>query len=77
MLANTLTFGILANTVRNMAQGKLGLNFMPSFEEFSLWDDVMHPFFLSIGVYISSFGPIIALIAVTFFFLAGVGQTQQ
>jgi hypothetical protein len=57
MLANTLTFGILANTVTNFAHGDLEANFMPAFDDFSLWDDVVHPFFLSIGVYISSFGP--------------------
>lgn len=62
MLANTLTFGILANAVENMAQGKMALDFMPRFDEFSLWDDVIHPFFLSIGVYIVSFGLLFALI---------------
>lgn len=80
MLANTLTFGILANTVENMAQGKLGLNFMPSFEDFSLWDDVIQPFFLMVGVYISSFGPLAALFLVAFFFVAssvGPGAKQM
>ena len=67
MLANTLTFGVLANTVENFSQGKIGLNFMPSFEDFSVWDDVIHPFFLSIGVYIASFGPLIAVALVAFF----------
>lgn len=67
MLANTLTFGVLANTVENFAQGKIGLNFMPSFDDFSIWDDVVHPFFLMIGVYISSFGPLIAVALVAFF----------
>lgn len=62
LLANTLTFGILANTVENMAQGKIELDFMPSFDEFSIWDDVVHPFFLSIGVYLISFGVLIAII---------------
>jgi hypothetical protein len=57
MLANMLTFGVLANTVQNFTQGALEANFMPTFDDFSLWDDVVHPFFLSIGVYLSSFGP--------------------
>lgn len=61
MLANMLTFGILANTVENMVQGKLSENFMPSFDDFNIWDDVVQPFFLSIGVYISSFGLLIAI----------------
>jgi hypothetical protein len=62
MLSNTLTFGVLANTVENFAQGKVGGNFMPSFDDFSLWDDVVHPFFLSIGVYLVSFGLVIVII---------------
>ena len=69
MLANTLTFGVLANTVENFSQGKLDLNFMPSFDDFSLWDDVVHPFFLSIGVYISSWGPFLVVMVVAFFMI--------
>lgn len=69
MLANTLTFGILANTVEKFSQGKIGENFMPSFDDFSIWDDVVHPFFLMIGVYISSFGPMIVLGIVGFFWI--------
>ncbi|MBV9217419.1 MAG: DUF4013 domain-containing protein [Acidobacteria bacterium] len=71
MLANTLTFGVLAHTVDNFAQGKLDENFMPSFDDFSLWDDVVHPFFLSVGAYISSFLPFIAVLLVGIFFIAG------
>ncbi|MET0753431.1 MAG: hypothetical protein ABWZ66_08660, partial [Pyrinomonadaceae bacterium] len=62
MLSNMLTFGIMANTVENFSQGKIGGNFMPSFDEFSLWDDMVHPFFLSLGTYIVSFGLTIAII---------------
>lgn len=71
MLANTLTFGVLANTVENFSQGKIGDNFMPSFDDFSLWDDVIHPFFLSIGVYIASFGPLFVVVIAAFFLVVG------
>lgn len=77
LLANMLTFGILANTVDNFSQGKIGLNFMPSFDDFSLWDDVVHPFFLSIGVYISSFGPFIAVVLIAFFLVIGSVRTEM
>lgn len=70
LLANTLTFGVLANTIENFAQGKIGENFMPSFDDFSPWDDVINPFFLSIGVWLSSFGPLILLFVVSFFFVS-------
>jgi hypothetical protein len=71
MLANTLVFGVLSNTVNNFSQGKIGGDFMPTFDDFSLWDDVVHPFFLSIGVYISSFGPLIVLVLVAFYMVVG------
>jgi hypothetical protein len=77
MLANTLTFGILANTVENFSQGRIGLNFMPTFEDFSIWDDVIHPFFLSIGVYIASFGPLIAVGLFAFFMLIGNANKEM
>jgi len=71
MMSNMLTFGIMANTVENFTQGKLDENFMPSFDDFNIWDDVVHPFFLSIGVYLSSFGPLIAVALVGIFMVAG------
>lgn len=71
MLANMLTFGILSNVADNFSQGKLDENFMPSFDDFSVWDDIVHPFFLSIGVYISSFGPLLLVGLIAVFLVAG------
>ncbi len=67
MLANMLTFGVLANTVQNFTQGRLNADFMPNFDDFSIWDDVVHPFFLCIGVYISSFGAFVLVLVVGFY----------
>lgn len=64
MLANMLTFGVLANVTENFAQGRIGTNFMPRFDDFSIWDDVLHPFFLSVATYISAFGPFILVTSV-------------
>lgn len=69
MLANMLSFGVLANTIDNFTQGKLEANFMPDFDDFSLWETVVHPFFLSVGAYLSSFGPLILIVAVTFYMI--------
>jgi hypothetical protein len=77
LLANMLTFGILANTVDNFTQGRLDENFMPSFDDFSIWDDVIHPFFLMIGVYISSFGPFIVVMVVALFFMLGAVKSEM
>jgi hypothetical protein len=71
MMANMLTFGIMANTIDNFAKGDLDENFMPSFDDFNIWDDVVHPFFLSIGAYISSFGPFIVVVLVAVFLVLG------
>jgi hypothetical protein len=52
MLANMIAFACLSNTIDEFSKGNLTANFMPAFDDFNLWDDVVHPFFLSIGVYI-------------------------
>jgi hypothetical protein len=67
-LANALTFACLANTLDNFSQGKTEADFMPSFDDFELWDDVIHPFFLSIGAYIVSFGLLIVLLVGAFYY---------
>lgn len=76
MLANMLTFGVLSHTVDNFVQGNLEENFMPSFEEFSIWDDVVHPFFLSIGAYLSSFGPFILVALIGFYLVTRAISSQ-
>lgn len=67
LLANMISFGVMANVVENFAKGNIGSDFMPSFDDFSLWEDVVHPFFLSIGAYLVSFGPFILTAAVGFY----------
>lgn len=76
MLANMLTFGVLANTVNNFTQGKLDENFMPSFDDFSIWDDVVHPFFLSIAVYVTSFGPFVLTLAIGIYLVISTVTSQ-
>ncbi len=78
MLSNMLTFGILANTVENFSQGKIDRNFMPSFDDFELWKDVIQPFFLSIGAYLVSFGILIIIVIGAVWYVAGtVRDTVQ
>jgi len=64
MLGNTLTFGVLANTIDKFAHGDLEANFMPSFDDFELWDDVVHPLFLSIAAYAAAFGPFLIVMLI-------------
>jgi flagellar biosynthesis protein FlhB len=77
MFANMLTFGILSNTVESFAQGKLDSNFMPDFEDFELWDTVIHPFFLSIGAYLSAFGPLLLVLAIGFYVVVSSVTSQM
>jgi hypothetical protein len=77
MSANAITFGVLANTINNFIQGKLDENFMPDFDDFSLWEDVVHPFFLSIAAYISSFGPLILVLIVGFYLVTSSVSTKM
>lgn len=77
MLANMLGFGILANTIENFSQGKLEADFMPDFEDFNLWDDVVHPFFLAIGTYIVSFGALILVLIIGIYLLFSSMQKQM
>ena len=74
MLSNMLSFGVLSNTVDNFIQGKLDANFMPDFENFEIWDDIVHPFFLSIAAYLVSFGPFLLTLAVGFYLVVNAVQ---
>lgn len=55
MLSTILTFGIFTNVIEKMLVGKTGRDFMPTFDEFELWDDGVWAWFLNIGVFLSSF----------------------
>lgn len=74
MLANMLSFGVLSTTVDNFIQGKLDANFMPDFENFEIWDDIVHPFFLYIASVLVSFGPFLITLAVGFYLVLSAVQ---
>ena len=77
LAANAITFGILANTLNNFIQGKFEENFMPDFDDFSIWDDVVHPFFLYIAAVVSSFGPAIAVALLSFYLIVSSVSTKM
>lgn len=74
MLANMLSFGVLSTTVDNFIQGKLDANFMPDFENFEIWDDIVHPFFLYIASVVVSFGPFLLTLAIGFYLVMNAVQ---
>ena len=77
LLANMLTFGVLANTIDSFAHGNLEANFMPSFEDFELWDDVVHPLFLSIGAYVAAFGPFFLALIIGVYWVTSSVNSQM
>lgn len=79
MATNAISFGVLANTVDNFSKGAINSNFMPDFEDFSIWEDVVHPLFLSLAAYISSFGPFIlaAIVGVYLIFSAVSSKVES
>ena len=76
MSANALTFGVLSNTIDKFIQGKFDENFMPDFDDFELWENVIHPFFLSIAAYVSSFGPFLLTLAIGFYLVTSAVNSQ-
>lgn len=77
MLANMIVFGVRANVIDNFTQGKLDADFMPSFDDFSLWDDVIHPFFLYVAAVISSFGPFLLVAAIGVYLVVSAATEQM
>ncbi|MBV9960511.1 MAG: hypothetical protein JO360_18935, partial [Acidobacteria bacterium] len=54
-------FGCMSHVINQFAWGATDCGLFPPFESFSWWDNVIRPMFLSIGIYIISFGPVIVL----------------
>jgi hypothetical protein len=74
LIAWMVMFGCISHVISQVAWGRLNRSFMPDFSAFSLWDDVVMPLFLGIGITIVTWGPIIALvIALLFGVLSGPG----
>lgn len=62
VLSSAFVFGMVSHTLNNFAKGDIDSNFLAGLDDFSAWDNVIHPFLLFVGVYVSSFGLATALI---------------
>ncbi|HXF42410.1 MAG TPA: hypothetical protein VNK26_01595 [Pyrinomonadaceae bacterium] len=60
--ANTLAFGILANVSESFAAGRLRLNLIPDFDDFSIWDSAVHPLLVNLSALIISFAPFLVIV---------------
>jgi hypothetical protein len=67
VIAYVIMFGCMSHVISQVAWGRLSRSFMPDFSEFSMWDDLVQPIFLGIGIMIVSWGPVIVLLVALFF----------
>jgi len=67
LIAWMIMFGCISHVISQVAWGRLNRSFMPDFSSFSLWDDLVVPIFLGIGITIVSWGPVIALVVALVF----------
>src|ERR1041384_6395158 len=54
IVAWVLLFGCISHVISQVAWGRLNRSFMPDFSTFSLWDDLVVPIFLGIGIIVVS-----------------------
>jgi len=64
IVAFVLMFGCIAHVINQVAYGKLDQSFLPDLSAFSLWDDLVMPIFLGVGITIVTWGPAIAIVLV-------------
>ena len=61
LIAWMIMFGCISHVISQVAWGRLDRSFMPDLSGFSMWDDVIVPVFLGIGITIVSWGPVVVL----------------
>lgn len=71
LIAWMIMFGCISHVISQVAWGRLHRSFMPDFGSFSMWDDVVMPVFLGIGITIVTWGPIIVLVIALFLGVLG------
>lgn len=67
LVAWMIMFGCISHVISQVAWGRLNRSFMPDLSAFSLWDDLVLPIFLGLGIMIVSWGPVIALVVALIF----------
>ena len=67
VLAYVVMFGCIALVIKQMAWGRFERSFLPDFTAFSLWDDLVVPCFLGVGITIVTLAPVLLLAAAILF----------
>jgi len=77
IVAWVLLFGCISHVISQVAWGRLDRSFMPDFSSFSLWDDLVVPIFLGIGIIVVSWGPLFVLVFALIFGAISGGHREQ
>ena len=83
IFARAIIFGCIARVINQVAWGRLNRSFLPDFSEFSLWDDLVVPLRMALGISIVTWGPAAAIMLVFVFGALGsagaarAGASQQ
>jgi hypothetical protein len=77
VIGNAFLFSVLSNTIENILHGKRDANFFPGFEDFSLLDNVVRPFFLSVAAFSVSFGPLFVLLIASIFYFSNKSAPEE
>ncbi|HLL73155.1 MAG TPA: hypothetical protein VK363_17085 [Pyrinomonadaceae bacterium] len=78
LIAYVVLFGCISLVIKQVAWGRLDRSFLPDFSAFSLWDDLVMPCLLGVGVTIVTIGPAIVLVvALLFGWLSGASSNSS
>lgn len=77
VIACAILFGCISHVINLVVAGKRDRSFMPDFGSFTWWDDIIQPFFLSLGVIIVTWGPVVVLVAALLFGFARSGPATD
>ncbi len=77
LVAWMIMFGCISHVISQVAWGRLNRSFMPDFSSFSMWDDLIMPAFLGLGIMIVTWGPIIVLLVALIFGVVSGGITPD
>jgi Protein of unknown function (DUF4013) len=62
VIAWAVLFGCIAHAINHVAVGRMHRSFLPDFSAFDLWDDLIKPAFLGLGITLVTLGPAIVLV---------------
>jgi hypothetical protein len=76
--ATVIMFGCISLVIKHVSAGRMDRGFVPDLSNFSMWDDVVVPLLLGLGVTIITWGPLVlVLVALSYGLLGGPTLTMS